>query len=563
MKSLLTSISIPARLATLFAAVAVLMAVIGASGWLALDAADDSLQTVLADRVVPLADLKAVSDLYAVNIVDATHKVRAGTFGWEAGLAEVTKAHQEIGAHWGAYTATKLVDEEARLVEEAKRRIGQADAAVANLRRLMSGRDAEGLVRFAEHELYPAIDPLTETIGRLVALQIDVAKAELIRAGDTAERSNLIMIVAGLAGLAVIAACLVIVTVSVSRPIARITRTMNALAKGATDIVVPGLGQGDEIGGMAAAVEVFKHNAIEKMRLEAEQEAVKRNAEAERRQAMNALAEQLQVDVGGVVQALASSAGQMQTTSQAMSATAEETSRQAAAVACASQQASGNVQTVASAAEELAASIREIGRRMSESHTVARTAVGQAQQTQESVRGLALAAEKIGEIVDLINSVAAQTNLLALNATIEAARAGEAGRGFAVVASEVKALAGQTAKATDEIAAQINGVRREIDSTVKAIKSIADTIGSLNEIAAATAAAVEEQDAATQEIARNVEQAAVGTQEVNSNIGAVTQAAEETGSAAGQVLKAAGEMARQSDAMRQFVDGFIARVRAA
>ncbi len=563
MKMRISSISIPARLATLFAAVALLMAVIGVSGWLALGASDDSLQTVLSDRVVPLADLKAVSDLYAVNIVDAAHKVRAGSVGWEAGRADVSRAAKEIGEHWKAYTATKLVDEEARLVEEAKALMGQADAAVAKLSHLMSSRDAEGLVQFAEHELYPAIDPLTETISRLVALQIDVAQAELVRAHDTSVRSRLIMIVAGLAGLAVIVACLGIVTVSVSRPISRITRTMTALAEGATDIVVPGLGQGDEIGGMAAAVEVFKQNAIEKARLQAEQEAVKRNAEAERRQAMNSLAEQFQTDVSGIVQALTNSAGRMQETSQAMSATAEETSRQAATVACASQQASGNVQTVASAAEELAASIREIGRQMGQSHTVARAAVEEAQQTQLSVRGLALAAEKIGEIVDLINSVAAQTNLLALNATIEAARAGEAGRGFAVVASEVKALAGQTAKATDEIASQINGVRSEIDSTVKAIESITSTIGSLNEIAAATAAAVEEQDAATQEIARNVEQAATGTQEVTSNIGGVTEAAGETGSAAGQVLKAAAELSRQSDALRQFVDGFVARVRAA
>ncbi len=190
-------------------------------------------------------------------------------------------------------------------------------------------------------------------------------------------------------------------------------------------------------------------------------------------------------------------------------------------------------------------------------------AVDQAQQTQKTVRGLAHAAEKIGEIVDLINSVAAQTNLLALNATIEAARAGDAGRGFAVVASEVKALAGQTGKATDDIAAQISSVRAEIETTVKAIEAIVETISALNQIAAATAAAVEEQDAATQEIARNVEQAAAGTQEVSANIGGVTQAADETGSAAGQVLQAAAELQRQSDDMRHLVDGFIARVRAA
>ncbi|MCU0838533.1 MAG: cache domain-containing protein [Rhodospirillales bacterium] len=366
---------------------------------------------------------------------------------------------------------------------------------------------------------------------------------------------------------AVIFVVVVIVAYGLSRGIVRparqLTATMGRIAEGDATVEVGMAERRDELGAMARAVEVFKRNAIEKARLESEQQELKVKAEAERRRAMTALADSFEAEVRGVVESLGASSTQMQATSGAMSATAEEASRQATAVAAASEQAAANVQTVAAAAEQLAASIREIGRQMEDSTNIAQTAAGEAQRTQAAVHGLAQAAEKIGNVVELINSIAGQTNLLALNATIEAARAGEAGKGFAVVAGEVKALANQTAKATGEIAAQIGAVRSEIDTTVAAIESIALTIGQINEIAATVSAAVEQQGAATQEIARNVEEASKGTQEVTMNITGVTEAAGETGSAASEVLSAAGELSRQSAAMRNAVDGFLAKVRAA
>ena len=348
-----------------------------------------------------------------------------------------------------------------------------------------------------------------------------------------------------------------------TKPLLRLAAAMQRLAAGDTKADIGLARRGDEIGRMAEAVEFFRQGAIEKERLTAEQERLKEQAQAERRQALAQLAARFEADVQGVVASVANAAGEMRTTSEAMSTTVSEASRQATAVASASQEASSNVQTVAAAAEELAASIQEISRQMSQSHAITRGAAEEAARTQTVVRGLAEAAQKIGDIVRLINDIASQTNLLALNATIEAARAGDAGKGFAVVASEVKALATQTAHATEQISDQIGCVRGEIDQTVAAIETIVGTINQINSIAASVAAAVEEQGAATEEIARNVENAARGTEEVTANITGVTEATATTGSATAQVVAAAQTLAAQSSEMRHLLDRFVGDIRAA
>ena len=277
---------------------------------------------------------------------------------------------------------------------------------------------------------------------------------------------------------------------------------------------------------------------------------------------LNDHAERFESTVKGMVEVVASAATEMQSTARSMETTANSTSEQATAVAAAAEEASTNVQTVASAAEQLSSSISEISRQVAQSTQIAGNAVSEAERTNEMVKGLADAAQKIGEVVGLINDIASQTNLLALNATIEAARAGEAGKGFAVVASEVKNLANQTAKATEEIGAQIGGIQSATQGAVTAIQGIGDTIAEINEIASAIAAAVEQQGAATQEIARNVEQAASGTTEVTQSITQVTQAASETGNAAGQVLQAAGELSTQAENLSGEVTSFLDTIRA-
>jgi methyl-accepting chemotaxis protein len=349
---------------------------------------------------------------------------------------------------------------------------------------------------------------------------------------------------------------------AIAVPITAMTGAMLKLAEGDKASEIPARGRGDEIGSMAEAVQVFKDNAIRADRLAAERQAEQAAREA-RAQAIEHLTGQFDQAVSGALGVVSGAATEMEATAQAMSANAEQTNRQAAAVAAATEQASTSVETVAAAAEELSASITEIGRQVEQSMTVARVAATEAGQTNDTVQGLAEASARIGTVVNLINDIASQTNLLALNATIEAARAGEAGKGFAVVAHEVKSLANQTARATEEIAGQIGTVQTATAQAVKAIGGIVERIGEINHIATAIASAVEEQSAATSEIARNVQQAAAGTQEVSTNIGSVTQAASETGSAAGEVLASARSLSREAVQLNAVVERFLHDVRGA
>jgi methyl-accepting chemotaxis protein len=349
----------------------------------------------------------------------------------------------------------------------------------------------------------------------------------------------------------------------IARPIHQMTDAMSRLAAGDTSIEVPAMGRKDEIGSMAHTVQVFKENAIEKIRLQAATTETEQRAAADRRQTMHDLASNFEANVGRLVKGLSAAAAGMKGTAQSMSSTAEETNRQAGAVAAASEQTSTNVQTVASATEELSSSVEEIGRQVAQSARIAGKAVDDAKRTDATAQTLAAGAQKIGDVVTLIQDIAGQTNLLALNATIEAARAGEAGKGFAVVASEVKSLANQTAKATTEIAEQITAIQSASGETVTAIRGIITTISEINDIATAIAAAVEEQGAATKEIARNVQEAARGTQEVSSNISGVQHAATQTGTAANEVLNAAGQLAHESEDLTSQVNRFLSGVQAA
>jgi methyl-accepting chemotaxis protein len=362
---------------------------------------------------------------------------------------------------------------------------------------------------------------------------------------------------------AVVLLASIIISRSVAKPLHVITDLTGRLAAGDQAFEVPYTARKDEIGGLAKALSVFKDNAGAVAKMHAEQVEMKQQADAEKRRTMMEFAGKFEASVQAVVREVIADAGAMREASQSMSQTAGSASDRSKAVANACQEASENVQTVASAAEELSASIAEIGQRVTQAAQVADKAAGDGQRTNHAVEGLAAAADKIGEVIDLINNIASQTNLLALNATIEAARAGEAGKGFAVVASEVKSLASQTAKATEEISAQITAIQTETKQVVENIQGICATILQVNEISSSIAAAVAEQGAATQEIAGSVQRAAAGTNQVSQNITSVTTATTQTGEVAQVVLQSSEKLAGKLQILQREVSEFVAGLRAA
>ncbi|WP_029005712.1 methyl-accepting chemotaxis protein [Azorhizobium doebereinerae] len=404
-----------------------------------------------------------------------------------------------------------------------------------------------------------ALNELAAVVGVALESLDTVAEQSEAAARQRAIVYGIVLVVSlGLAGFG-----LLVVVRRVTQPMSRLTAVMQDVAGGDLTVEVPGTDRQDEIGSMAKTLLVFKDNLARTAQMEQEAEEARRAGEAQRREAMRDLADQFEAAVGSIIGGVSTASGALHQTAQQMSAAAEKTSAQSTAVAAAAEQASTNVVMVASSAEELGASVEEISRQVSQSSQMSATAVAEASKTGEVMRELAQAASRIGDVVNLINTIASQTNLLALNATIEAARAGDAGKGFAVVASEVKELATQTGKATEEIASQISAIQSTTQDAVRVIEGVSQQIRQMSDVATGISAAVEEQGIATREIVRNVDQAATGTNSVTSHITDVARTAQETGAAAGQVLGASSALTDQAKRLEVEMQRFLDTVRAA
>ena len=408
-------------------------------------------------------------------------------------------------------------------------------------------------------DIFAAMQPHRKTIDEAAVAGKAASAAALVETRRAAQSG---MLIGGTIITVLLLALSALIVRGITGPVSRMMQAMDRLSDGDTTTDLAGLAGSLEINRMIGAVEVFRQNAIERMRLEAERKA-EQEAREQRARVVDELIREFDGQVGAALSVVSRAAVDMQQLASSMTQIAASTSEQSRIVAASTEEAAANVQTVAAASEELAASVHEITRQVHESGSVAENAVSQTDKATVEVRGLAEASQRIGEIVGMITDIAGQTNLLALNATIEAARAGDAGKGFAVVASEVKALATQTAKATEEISAQIGAIQNATGAAVTEIDGIGGIVRQVNDIAVAISAAVEEQGASTTEISRNVQEAAQGIQEVTHSIATVSEGAERTDTASAQVLDATGKLTEQAEVLGGQVKQFLERVRAA
>jgi len=515
----------------------------------------DDLVSNAAEAELPAVELgaKQVSAQYQAVIA------LANTFVLNSDQAVASSAQARLKFVENSLQAISTGDEKiVRMVKEISSQLGEYRQAFGKL--VENAKSIDGLtVEIAESAT--AIVQGSSTMK--AALLSDQQRLESESDAAIADTERLIVMLAA-GGFLLGGIWALLLGRGISRPMTAMCKAMRELAGGKFDVVLPGLGRRDELGEMASAVEEFKVQAVAKAERDAATQEAQNKAGSEARRAeLIRFADEFEAAVGAIVSNVSASAVQLEQAAGTLTRTAETTQGLSSQVAGASEEASSNMQAVASATEELTTSVDEIGRRVRESNQIAEAAVVQAQQTDGRIGKLSRAAQQIGDVVKLITAIAEQTNLLALNATIEAARAGEAGRGFAVVASEVKSLASQTAKATDEISSHILGMQGATQESVTAIKEIGDTIGKISSIASTIASAVEQQSSATLEIARNVQNVAQGSHEVAANITQVNRGATETGSASGEVLNSAKTLSAESTRLREELDRFMANIRAA
>ncbi|MBN9004368.1 MAG: MCP four helix bundle domain-containing protein [Rhizobiales bacterium] len=518
------------------------------------------IQTNWLPSVRELGDLRANTITY--RIVVRSHLLAPDAAGKDAAEKTLDTVGQAVERTRKSYETMITTADERRIYSEFSEQWASYVAGVHDLLAVSRKGDVMASLDMNTNKVNPIGLKADETLRKDIELNNKGAEAAG-HAATQSYKSAFMMVIAFITVALILGIGIGIYLVrDISKAIASIVAPMRTLGAGDLTAVVPHQGEPTEIGTMADALQIFKDALIAKQAADA---AAARDADAklQRAQRVDSITRQFESMIGELVGSLSSSSTELEAAANTLTTTAETTGKTSGEAASASQEVSANVQSVASATEEITSSVHEIGRQVQEASRVAGDAVRQAEKTDTSIADLSQAAGRIGDVVKLITAVAEQTNLLALNATIEAARAGDAGRGFAVVASEVKALAAQTAKATDEIGTQIAGMQAATRDSVTAIREIGTTIKLISEISSTIAAAVEEQGAATQEIARNVQHAAQRSGEVASSITEVSRGAGETGSASAQVLSSAQMLSTESTRLKTEVENFLHTVRAA
>ncbi len=553
---------ISSRLIAAFLVVFTLTMGVAGTAWFALNEKTDTLDDIYINHVVPLRNLKVISDRYAVDVVDAAHKARNGNFRPDESLKAMKAAMTEIDQLWPGYMKSAKSDGEKKLIADTETKLAQARRATLDMIALLEKGDLKGLETYTIKEMYPAIDPGTEKIGEIIELLLSQAKAEYESSAISGAKAKLLLVAFIFTALVVGFSGAYYVAFGVAQPLKRSIESMKQLATGDLDAEIAGTGRKNELGDMARAMQAFREGMMERRAMRLQNEAEQR-VQLDRAASIAGSIEEFELAAASVVEAVTNTAAELESAAHSMLEVSRTASEQTSAVAAASHEASESVQALAGTTNELAASIQEIGRQAEQSSAFAAAAAAKAHETDRTAQRLNEAGKKIVEVVEMIKTIASQTNLLALNATIEAARAGEAGRGFAVVASEVKELATQTTRALDVIAEHVHAIQSASGESISAIREITGMIEEINQVASSIAVAVTEQSAATQGISENVQQVAAGTEHASHGIAVVTSATANTGAAAEQVLAASKELAEQSQTMRARVDAFLQTVRAA